>query len=71
MPSNGVPETAAPVEQPAVQIIEQNAAPVAVAAVAAPEAPKLATVNLDAINRQAAQQQGAAKVAPQREFRSK
>merc|ERR1711935_1080433 len=65
MPSNGVPETAAPVEQPAVQIIEQNAAPVAVAAVAAPEAPKLATVNLDAINRQAAQQQGAAKVAPQ------
>merc|ERR1711892_1285463 len=28
MPSNGVPETAAPVEQPAVQIIEQNAAPV-------------------------------------------
>ena len=64
MPTNGVPEKA-PQERPAVQIIEQNQ-PARVAS-AAPEAPKLATVNLEAINRQAAQQQ-AAKVAPQRKL---
>ena len=68
MPVNGVPEPAEPAAQPAaVQIIESTpaAVPVAVAA-AVPEAPKLASVNLEAINRQAAQQQQAAKVAPQR-----